>query len=147
MLIAVMLFVYMSGCYRTIAPISTTLPSKSQAVQPPQLLDYWPKDFELLPDSLIILYFDKKPTHVTAGFGDVAFRGDNVIITNVDLSKKTYIVTWKGGSIKLVFKVGRVGRKHSNAEIKNSSENRGRNRVYTRSQRYRDLYKFRNRIL
>lgn len=85
------------------------LPEESK-VHPPQLLEYYPKDFYLLPNSLIILYFDKKPTEVTASFGDVDFRGNNVIVTNVNLAKNPYTVTWKGGNVELVFDRGRVGR-------------------------------------
>ena len=79
------------------------LPEESK-IHPPQLLAYYPKESPFFTEQAIILYFDKKPTDVTASFGDVAVRGNNVMITNVYRYKKPYTVKWKGGSVDLVFK-------------------------------------------
>ena len=82
---------------------ATDIPSNTQEVQPPQLLEYHPKKLAFLPEEPIILYFDKRPTDVTSTFGDVTIAGNNVMITNADRYKKPYIVKWKGGSVDLVF--------------------------------------------
>lgn len=85
-----------SGC-------GSVITSNTQEVQQPQLLEYYPQKLAFLPEEPIILYFDKKPTDVTANFGDVSIEGNNVMITNADRFKNPYTVTWKGGSVDLVF--------------------------------------------
>ena len=97
-----------SGCgsvknEENVAASSTTITFNTQEVQPPQLLEYYPKKLAFLPEEPILLYFDKKPTDVTANFGDVSIEGNNVMITNADRFKNPYTVTWKGGSVDLVF--------------------------------------------
>ncbi len=78
----------------------------TQEVQPPELLEYYPKKLAFLPEESIIFYFDKTPIDVSATFGDVTIAGNKVMINNItpgDRYKKPYTVKWKGGRVDLVF--------------------------------------------
>ena len=78
----------------------------TQKVQPPELLDYLPKESPFYSEIPVFLYFDKEPRDVTSAFGDVTIVGNKVMINNItseDRYKEPYTVKWKGGSVDLVF--------------------------------------------